>query len=232
MLAAVDASLLVRVLLAVIEPRAKPEVFRWLLQSLPSTPFQRGSFFGNYAGVGRRLGGQQAALAPSERDELARAGIEVPDAFSLTDLARAALLHAAFCALDPSEHVALITEIFRKGDSGERIALLRTLPLLPAPERFATLAVEACRTHVLDVFAAIACENPFPARYFPEPSFNQLVMKTLFLDLPLERVLGWRGRCNAALRTSVTDFEAERRAAGRPVPAGVASIRATEGASP
>jgi len=232
MLAAVDASPLVRALLAVIEPRAKPEAFQWLLRALPNAPLQRGAFFGSYAGIGRRFGGQQPALTASERDDLVRAGIELADAFSLADLPRAALLHAACSALEPSEHVALVTEVFRKGDNGERVALLRALPLLPEPERFTTLAVEACRTHVLDVFAAIACENPFPARYFPEPSFNQLVMKALFLDLALERVLGWRERCNAALRTSVSDFEAERRAAGRPVPAGVASIRATEGASP
>ena len=111
-----------------------------------------------------------------------------PDAFSASDLARAALLLAACSAIPADDHVAIATEAFRKGDSAERVALLRALPLLPEPARFTALAVEACRTHVLEVFAAIACDNPFPSSYFSEPSFNQLVVKCLFLELPLERV--------------------------------------------
>jgi hypothetical protein len=128
-----------------------------------------------------------------------------------------------------SEHVPLATEVFRKGDNAERVALLRALSLLPQPERFVPLAVEACRTHVLDVFAAIACDNPLPAAAFPELHFNQLVIKALFLELPLERVLGWRTRCNPELVRIAGDYEAERRAAGRIVPADIALIKAAAG---
>jgi hypothetical protein len=104
--------------------------------------------------------------------------------------------------------------------------LLRTLALLPEPDRFVDLATEACRTHVDDVFAAIACDNPFPARYLPEAAFNQIVLKTMFVNLSVGRIVGWRERNNAELRRMVSDYADERRAAGRSVPDGVAMIRA------
>ena len=51
--------------------------------------------------------------------------------------------------------------------------MLKSLPLLPEPQRFEALAVEACRSNVLTVFEAIACENPYPHGYFEELSFDQ-----------------------------------------------------------
>ena len=136
-----------RALLAVVEARAKPEVWEWLLAGVPAgEPLQRGAFFGRYASAGRRLAAPQPVLTGAERAGLLAIGVEVPEVFSLGDLARAALLCQAFAASEPGEHVALLTELFRKGDNAERIALLRALPLLPQPERFVALAVDACRT--------------------------------------------------------------------------------------
>ena len=34
--------------------------------------------------------------------------------------------------------------------------------LLPGPEQFLPIAVDACRTNILPLFEAIACENPYP----------------------------------------------------------------------
>ncbi len=217
-------------LLAVVEPRAQPPAWRWLSDALPApdAPLARGRFFGAYAGVGRRFTGAAGAFGADERARLSALGVAVPEAFSLADWARAALLLRAIDVAAADDHLAIATEAFRKGDNAERVALLRTLPLLPRPERFTALAVEACRTHVLEVFAAIACENPFPAAHFPQLNFNQLVIKAIFLELALERVLGWRSRCDPELRRVAADYEAERRAAGRSVPADLALISATE----
>jgi hypothetical protein len=214
-------------LLSVVETHARPEAVAWL-RGLPRArvPFARGVLFGFYAGAGRRFASPSLALRAVDRDRLRAAGIAVPDVFSLADLVRAGLLLWALEASEEVEHVSIATEAFRKGDNAERVALLRALPLLPRPERFTELAIEACRTHVLEVFAAIACENPFPARHFPELNFNQLVIKALFLELALARVIGWRGRANTELRRIAVDYEAERRAAGRSVPSDIASIKA------
>ncbi len=215
---------------AVLAAHASADAIAWLdarrAQLQPGDAGARNAFLVAYTGAQRRFGRAQPALTADERVQLHAAGIVEQASFALGDLARALLLRGVCSALPAGEHVALVTDVLRRGDNGERIALLRALPLLPDPARFTELAIDACRTHVLDVFAAIACDNPFPARYFPEPSFNQLVIKTLFVELPLGRVHGWIGRANSELVRMAADYEAERRAAGRPVPADIALIRA------
>jgi hypothetical protein len=218
---------------AVVEAHAAPEARAWLSRGLAqlapdAEPFARGLFFGLYAGAGRRLRSAALELSAAERTRLVTVGIARPSIWALPDLARAVLLANACAATPAAEHVSIATEAFRRGDNGERVGLLRSLPVLPGPDRFAPLAIEACRTHVLDVFAAIACDNPFPSGHFPEHNFNQLVIKTLFVELPLSRVIGWRERTNPELVRMATDYAAERRAAGRPVPDDIALIQAAE----
>ena len=115
------------------------------------------------------------------------------------------------------ELLALVDECWRTGDNGERQAVLRALARLPAPERFVSLAVSACRTHVVPIFEAIACDNPFPARHFPEASFNQMVLKALFLEVAIDRIEGLPSRVGPELERMAAGYASERRAAGRPV---------------
>lgn len=135
----------------------------------------------------------------------------------LHEVGRAALLLLAMSVLPQDEHVACVDELFVRGDNAEREALLRTLPLLPDAARFLSTAGEACRTNVRTVFEAIACENPYPGLYFPESSFNQLIMKALFLGVPVRRIVGLPDRVTPALRRMAGDYARERIAAGRPV---------------
>ena len=114
---------------------------------------------------------------------------------------------------------ALRDACFRGGDTGERCAVLRALPLLPGRERFVPIAVEACRSNVLPVFEAIACENPYPARHFAEASFNQMVLKAVFMGVALDRLHGLDARRGDDLARMARDYASERRAAGRGVPA-------------
>jgi hypothetical protein len=113
----------------------------------------------------------------------------------------------------------LVDECWRTGDNGEREALLKALPRLSAPERFVPVAVSACRTHVLPIFCAIACENPYPAAHFPELNFNQMVLKALFLEVAVDRIVGLTGRATSELARMAEAYASERRAAGRPVSA-------------
>lgn len=186
-------------LLRQLEAEAPEAAFQWLNTTLRADTLDDAAFFGAYAAAGRRLG-------------------------PLAELARTSLL-IRVCALRSREqHVALVREVFRKGDNLERIALLRSLSVLPEPARFLETAIEACRTHVQDVFEAIACDNPFPAAHFPALNFQQLVMKALFTGAPLSQVQGWQGRVTPDLQRMAADFAAERSAAGRVVPADVALI--------
>ncbi|HET6521196.1 MAG TPA: EboA domain-containing protein [Geminicoccaceae bacterium] len=180
----------------------------------PTTARLRAAF----AGVGRRLADAAPELDDPTRRRLVEAGAPGAAGWRLRDFARAALLARALDVLPPESHPAVVRELFRRGDYREQAAVLRALPLLPEPARFLDLAVEACRTNVLDVFEAIACDNPYPAAHFPGANFNQMVVKALFVGAPLARVRGLADRDTPELRRMVGDFASERRAAGRPVP--------------
>jgi hypothetical protein len=117
--------------------------------------------------------------------------------------------------------VAAAIECYERGDSREQQSWLRGASLLPRPERFAAIAIEACRTNIVPLFESIACENPYPARYFPERNFNQMVLKALFNAIALRRVIGLRQRLNPELSRMARDYAAERRAAGRSIPADI-----------
>jgi hypothetical protein len=178
------------------------------------------------AGVGRRLNG--LALPAAEADRLAHE-LAVPAAgWDLGVTGRVALLVTATELQPREQQVAYVRQLFLRGDGAEQAAVLRSLILLPEPARFVELAVEACRTNVLDVFAAIACENAFPARHLPEPGFNQMVLKAIFLGLDTGRIVGLRSRATPDLKRMVGDFASERRAAGRAVPADTERILAMQ----
>ena len=214
-----DPKSLGQALLSLASRHMPPDVLRFVTQGVPEPgkPFQRSLFFGYFAGVGRRT--RELAFTPNdaERAQLAELGITVAEPWSLACTLRVALLASACTALEPREHLALLKEAYAKGDNGERIAVLRSLVLLPDPRRFIDIAAEACRTHVQDVFEAIACDNEFPLKYFPDHSYNQLVVKALFTEVPLSRVQGLVARRNPELYRMARDYEAERRAASRPV---------------
>jgi hypothetical protein len=148
----------------------------------------------------------------------------VPEGWGADECGRALLLLARLGAGPTSGHEALVEDLYRTGETRERQALLRVLAHLPEPERFVGLAVEAVRANVLPELEAIACENPFPARHFPEAAFNQLVLKSLFNGISLRRIEGLAGRRSLELVRMVSGYASERRAAGRTVPEDVAFV--------
>jgi hypothetical protein len=177
-------------------------------------------FFAAYAGAGRRLRGIEARWESGEVAELGAAGLRTAESWTLDCVARVALLSRA-CRTAGLDAAAVVEHVYRTGDNAERVALLRALPVLAGAERFVDTAVGACRTHVTPVFEAIACENPYPAARFSDPAFNQMVVKAMFLALPVTRIEGLRARCNPELVRMARAYASERRAAGRDVTADV-----------
>jgi hypothetical protein len=176
------------------------------------------SFGPVYSGVGRRLGSAAVALDAGERAGLSRAGLPLPEGWPLAAVGRAGLLATVMQGLGREARVQLAQSVFKTGDNEERAALLKALTLLPEPEAFVELAIDSCRSHVQSVFEAIACENPYPARWFPEPSFNQLVLKAFFVGVAVRRVQGLASRRSPELVRMALAYASERRAAGREVP--------------
>lgn len=110
-----------------------------------------------------------------------------------------------------------INQLFETGDMYEQQALYAALPLMPFQEDLLPRAVDGCRTNMTLIFDAIALNNPFPAKYFPEPNWNQLVLKSIFMQRPLYRIQKLDERRNPALADIASDFAHERWAAGRSV---------------
>lgn len=180
----------------------------------PGTP----AFMRLFAVAGRRLRQQPAALDDQAVDRLLNLGIADPRRWAGDRLVRSAVVVAAVEAAGDGAPERLAAAL-RTSDTGERVAILQSLALLPAAGRFAALAADACRSSVQPVFEAAACDNAYPAAYFAEPVFNQMVLKAVFTGAPLARVVGLAARLGPGLRRMAVDFRDERRAAGRPVPA-------------
>jgi len=211
---------------AIARRHAAPDARVWLDATLDGlrSPLDHGAFGVAYASAGRRLGEAPVAALAAERAALAATGLTAPAGRPAADVGRMALLVAAVGLVPAGEQAAFVDRAYRRGAGRERHAVLAALPALPAAERFVATAVEACRTNVQSEFEAIACDNPYPARHFAEPQFNQLVLKALFIGVPLGRVVGLEVRVGPELRRMVEAFACERRAAGRPVPDDVALV--------
>jgi len=142
------------------------------------------------------------------------------------DAARTDVLVEALHERDDEQAVVLVEALYRSGELGEQASVLRALPKLPGPQRFVTLAIEACRTNAEPVFRAIACGNPYPATHFSDLAFHQMVLKAIFLGIPVTEIIGLRARADDELVRMVQGYASERRAAGRPVPADVDLVEA------
>jgi hypothetical protein len=197
--------------------RASAAARGWLLPHLEALSEQ--SFGLVYSGAGRRLGAVAVEPDEAETARLAAAGLPAPRGWALSAVCRAALLAVLCARLDAAARLRVARAVFKTGDNEERAALLRALSLLPEPERFVELAIDACRTHVQSVFEAIACENPYPARHFPEHNFNQMVLKSFFTGVAVGRIDGLAARRSPELARMAEAYASERRAAGRSVPA-------------
>jgi hypothetical protein len=182
-----------------------------------------------YTGASRSLG---RAPWPSGADD---ASLNVPPHWTLEDGGRLLfLLTRHGHSQDAEQFAADAIACYEQGDTREQESWMRTVALLPGAERYLPMVVDACRTNILPLFEAIACDNAYPARYFPERNFNQMVLKALFNNVALARIEGLADRANPELARMAGDYAAERRAAGRPVPGDIAlamtggSVRRTE----
>lgn len=110
-----------------------------------------------------------------------------------------------------------INQLFETSDMNEHQALFAALPLMPFQEDLIPRAIDGLRMNISTIFDAIALNNPFPAKYFPENNWNQMVIKAIFLQRPLYRIQGIAERNNLALAKIASDLAHERWAAGRQV---------------
>ncbi|MFD5829065.1 EboA domain-containing protein [Lentzea sp. NPDC060358] len=170
----------------------------------------------------RRDPGAVTALYPRAGREVGRAPLRPEtDPLGLVhgtvdDLARARLVRVLGETLPAARLVAQVRELYDHGDDAERRGVLRGLPLLPESvgEACAGIAEDALRTHDVRLVAAA-----MGVRALDQQVWRHGVLKCLFTGVPLAAVADLGERADAELLRMVADYAAERRAAGRDLPA-------------
>ncbi|MDX2196965.1 MAG: EboA domain-containing protein [Cytophagales bacterium] len=94
-------------------------------------------------------------------------------------------------------------------------AIFTAYPLLPHTDDIEPKFAQYISTNMTDVFERMALYNPYPAKYLNQNSFNQMVIKTLFVDKNINHIIGLQSRITKELSHLAIDYAAERSAAGR-----------------
>ncbi len=200
-----------------------PKALAWLDDALLRVASEQGSkcLFTSFSQAARKLG--KADLQVNVLDQ--RIADSICSGWDLScwsvDQAARTLLLLALPADRPADRTAdssdAVARLLSSADVYERVAIYQSLPLLPAPERYLMLAVEGVRSSMTAVFEAIALRNPYPAQYFDEAAWNQMVLKALFEGSPLPLIEGLNRRANPKLARMLTDYAHERQAAHRSI---------------
>src|SRR5690606_35707178 len=74
---------------------------------------------------------------------------------------------------DKATFLDTIAALLNTADLREQAAIYSAYPLLPRQEDLVESAVEGLRTNIVDIFDAIALQNPFPATHFTTEAWNQ-----------------------------------------------------------
>lgn len=211
-------------------PCVNPESLRqWIQQAVPDAAFRAfceqlerlqpsfklPAFLGAFTATARTLGRR-----PLGADEVCLSGAsgELPLAGTTTDVAGRMLLLHALAQAAPEQLPAAVQAAYEEGDSQEKLAVMRALPLLPQGERFVEIALDVGRCNELELFSSLAARNPYPSRHYNELAWNKLYMKAVFLDLPLSQMIGVEERNNAELSRMALEYVEQQESAGRRFP--------------
>ena len=146
--------------------------------------------------------------------------------FSQSELARVYIYSHALMSTSAEETIKIVNDIYRYGDNLEKAALIKGLFHLDVTGAALELAITATRTNDADLFSAIALSNPYPYCYFDDLHWQQLVLKTLHLKLPITDVHGIKNRLSKSLSAKTMLYLEELALAGREYPAAIwAAIR-------
>ncbi|MBE9181450.1 EboA family metabolite traffic protein [Oculatella sp. LEGE 06141] len=184
-------------------------------QIAQGAPLRR--FFAAFSAV-PRFTGKATVEMPAHEQQQASVVCEgwEPQWWSLDQMGRTLLL-LSLPHDNPATYGRSLDPLFTAADVRELVALYQALPLLPYPEQHRARAAEGIRSNMTPVFNAIALHNPYPARYFDEGAWNQLVLKAMFVGSPLHLIWGLDHRANPTLAQMSIDYVHERWAAHRTI---------------
>lgn len=202
-----------------LENQLEKDSFQWITSKFEQ--LQSGGedweFFSSFSAVPRHTGKDPVKLTArdsQEADEL-RPGWE-PSRWSVDQLGRTLIL-LSIAGHSKDDFLDKLEKAFISSDMGEAVALYQCLPVLPYPEELQARAAEGIRSNMTSVFNAVALHNPYPADYFDDRAWNQVVLKALFVGSPLYQIQGVDRRSNNELAQMLVEYAHERWSAGRPV---------------
>ncbi|NJB35033.1 MULTISPECIES: EboA domain-containing protein [Flavobacteriaceae] len=131
------------------------------------------------------------------------------------ELSRIVLLRSILEAEPKME--GAVQKLIQVADITELETFLKFLVLLPKPENYKFVAVEALRTNIATVFNAISQNNPYPSAYFTSAEYNQMYLKSAFMQQDLTKIIGVDEMANADLARIISDYAHERWAASRTI---------------
>jgi len=173
-----------------------------------------GAFFASFAAVLRHLGHAPLRLDTEDRKDAAKARPGWHPHRWTADTAARAMLLLSYDDSDGEAYAGMLTDLLKLGRIETSATLYRCLPLLPYPERHLHWATAATRSDHRDLFEALAVCNPYPAERFDDAAWNCLIMKAIFLGVPLVEVEGLERRANHVLAHELHDFAHQRAASG------------------
>jgi hypothetical protein len=206
-------------LLEWVRRRAPEEAARWLEER--SAAYADGAperaLLLDFSGALKRTGKAPLGLGTADLAEAERLRKGWNPTAWTTDQAARVVLVLSWPSPDATAYVAALDKLFESADLGELVALYQALPVLPHPAAHVRRCAEGVRTTMTDVFKAIAHGNPYPSEHLDEAAWNQMVLKALFVGVPLHPVLGLDARANPRLTRMLLDYAKERWAAKRDV---------------
>ncbi len=182
-----------------------PALSLWMKEKVEMQHDSR-SFFIQFGLFGRKI--PRLSIDHDATHELGLKG-----AWSLDQLGRLALI----MNLPVDKNVAFISTLLPSSDMREQVIIYKSFFYLANAADFTMLAIDGLRTNMIDVFDAIALDNPYPEKFFGEDPWNQMVLKSIFMERPLYRIRGLDDRKNERLAHILHDFAHERWSAKRKV---------------
>nr|WP_262901421.1 EboA domain-containing protein [Flavihumibacter profundi] len=118
---------------------------------------------------------------------------------------------------DQDNYCNKIGGLFKNAEMNELADLYAALPVFAYPGMWVNRCAEGIRSNIGIVLEAIMYDNPYPAEFLDEASWNQLVLKAFFTDKDVNRIIGLDNRANPKLASTLIDYAHERWAAKRQV---------------
>lgn len=196
-------------LIETLAQSADAEAISWLRTTISelSESFEKRPFYYAFSGVSRRF--DKSARIEGSGDSLFHGWDEYR-------AARVALL-LVLAEQEKETFVETFFAVLNTADIREQIALFSALQWMPHQEELVEPAVDGLRSNIVDIFDAIALDNPFPQKHFTDEAWNQMVLKAIFITRPLHRIHGIAERKNQLLAEAISDLAHERWAAGRAI---------------